>query len=901
MSVDEASSELERTITYIERCAIVRREERFSEEQLEVSPIEQRAVAHRLLARKEIFFFDAPSDADGADGMGSPEVISAEASEILRRAIVSDPIAAQAVSVFTGIRAYGSEASVSMDVSGEASRGMRSRLAQTALGTLKGRLTYAKMRRDSLRGKLEAIEQLRNDTEWPACTVVGDPSVVNQQWNKGIKLSLAAEGRFCAYCAQRNPPVLARHRFVECTNRMLSGQPEHSHEALCALEERLIAKESRVNQHLRRFSTVVAHRKRCKTQLAEVEGVLGFLKPRQDGMGEVSLPIGPPPKTLEPICRIKSPGHTACVRFLAQHMAAESLERTKDMRELRLSGGMQGGVWGELKALLVMTPRRSLMLGGLRQLAGEAKHRELLAARAHEHESAPVGAAVSAEAVSAEAVSAEAATAAALKPATPSPLSVAVGGWPELEARDAEARDDEALRNALELLEDADGDVDVTDEFRKEAIAETCASALQSAHDPLENTADHLPSTMRGGAKDRMKQHSVDGPTSWAERQVHSEGKRRGSLAQELFVDGQAHIDPDAIRAEAERLGVDLSPGSDEYFLLPLVVESVRAPLPGGWQEVLVDGVVKYAEETNDPDSPPQTEHPLVGAFEEVIKNERRRQSRMSGRSGSKLPFWVYAAAERWMQFVGPMGNIYFYDFATGETATDIADIVQRVNPRLRNQKNPRNRRLRSEPAGEPAGEFVEMSAHELASEAIEVLGSGSDAQAIEERAAPRPPRHTMSMSQVIDKAREGAGLKAPDDKVVAEQMADVLKKTFQQVLGASLAAAPRPLRQTLDIAIGYSINLDYEAHYLWLADLALALPLPAGWVELDHPTQQATFWHNEITDSSQWQHPVDDFVKATIKMQRSPSSPQVQRMQRGRAGRRSVSMGSYEQVSVST
>ena len=162
----------------------------------------------------------------------------------------------------------------------------------------------------------------------------------------------------------------------------------------------------------------------------------------------------------------------------------------------------------------------------------------------------------------------------------------------------------------------------------------------------------------------------------------------------------------------------------------------------------------------------------------------------MSGRSGSKLPFWVYAAAERWMQFVGPMGNIYFYDFATGETATDIADIVQRVNPRLRNQKNPRNRRLRSEPAGEPAGEFVEMSAHELASEAIEVLGSGSDAQAIEERAAPRPPRHTMSMSQVIDKAREGAGLKAPDDKVVAEQMADVLKKTFQQVLGASLAAA---------------------------------------------------------------------------------------------------------------
>ena len=84
----------------------------------------------------------------------------------------------------------------------------------------------------------------------------------------------------------------------------------------------------------------------------------------------------------------------------------------------------------------------------------------------------------------------------------------------------------------------------------------------------------------------------------------------------------------------------------------------------------------------------------------------------------------------------------------------------------------------------------------------------------------------------------------------------------------------PRPLRQTLDVVIGYGIQIETEANYLWLADLAIALPLPAGWVQVDHPTQQAQFWHNEICQSSQWQHPVDDFVKATIKMQRQPSSP---------------------------
>ena len=80
--------------------------------------------------------------------------------------------------------------------------------------------------------------------------------------------------------------------------------------------------------------------------------------------------------------------------------------------------------------------------------------------------------------------------------------------------------------------------------------------------------------------------------------------------------------------------------------------------------------------------------------------------------------------------------------------------------------------------------------------------------------------------------------------------------------------------------------QIEHEAHYLWLADLALALPLPAGWVQLEHPKEDAAFWHNEISQSSQWQHPVDDFVRATVKMQRSPTSPQVMAMRRSRVPR---------------
>ena len=64
-------------------------------------------------------------------------------------------------------------------------------------------------------------------------------------WNKGLITQSGAGGRFCAYCAQRSPPVLARHRFVDCIHRQLAGQAEFSKTSLRALEKRLTAKELR--------------------------------------------------------------------------------------------------------------------------------------------------------------------------------------------------------------------------------------------------------------------------------------------------------------------------------------------------------------------------------------------------------------------------------------------------------------------------------------------------------------------------------------------------------------------------------------------------------------------------------------------------------------------------------
>ena len=111
------------------------------------------------------------------------------------------------------------------------------------------------------------------------------------------------------------------------------------------------------------------------------------------------------------------------------------------------------------------------------------------------------------------------------------------------------------------------------------------------------------------------------------------------------------------------------------------------------------------------------------------------------------------------------------------------------------------------------------------------------------------------------------------------------IKNKFRQVLGVSITHAPRPMRHSLDLAIKYSIDPVQEAHAIWLADLALSLPLPAGWVRVQHPDEGVLFWHNELTGGSQWMHPIDDFIKMNLKILRSPSHQHSLVMRRSSIG----------------
>ena len=109
----------------------------------------------------------------------------------------------------------------------------------------------------------------------------------------------------------------------------------------------------------------------------------------------------------------------------------------------------------------------------------------------------------------------------------------------------------------------------------------------------------------------------------------------------------------------------------------------------------------------------------------------------------------------------------------------------------------------------------------------------------------------------------------------IREALHSALLTSFTPIVGISLATQPRQLRSTFDVALALGIDIVREPQYLWLADLAQSLPVPFGWSPAEHPTPgQPMFWHNELCGSSQWQHPVDEYIKQLLQALRTPLNP---------------------------
>lgn len=315
---------------------------------------------------------------------------------------------------------------------------LRFRMNFLAMTSPKARLIYARTHRDTLFGRLAAIDALRAHTTWGGVQPPdsspngGSTSAVaralaagssskqhalvvhasakspssqalvyaDEGWNLGLGRAKelicppagAAGGagggkikppvvvdpeharRFCIFCAScKMPPSLGRHMYVECYHRALAGEPQYSPTALASLESDLNKKEERTAMLLARFERQVEQRKAYKAMLDQTVHALRLVKRasaaemRLDGDG-IGLPGMMAPKSMRAAATTRYTGYNQRVRHVSKALA-EDYSRASELLpngEVKLSA-----VWSELKALLVLSPRRSLLVGGLAALAHE--------------------------------------------------------------------------------------------------------------------------------------------------------------------------------------------------------------------------------------------------------------------------------------------------------------------------------------------------------------------------------------------------------------------------------------------------------------------------------------------------------------------------------------------------
>ena len=228
-------------------------------------------------------------------------------------------------------------------------------------------------------------------------------------------------------------------------------------------------------------------------------------------------------------------------------------------------------------------------------------------------------------------------------------------------------------------------------------------------------------------------------------------------------------------------------------------------------------------------------------------------------------------------------GDIYFWDFGSDsaalpapsliyqamagdsdDTAFALVDAAEKAGVRVAGT----GPAIKTDDSKAPA-----MSDTEAAAAAVMAVAAGAAGEEKRRADALGSSRFGSFLGKTLFDRRVDGG--AVEEHRLREQLHAALHASYDPLLGTSLTTAPRQLRVTFDIALSLGIDIVREPEYLWLADLAQSMPVPLGWAIVDHPiAQQPSFWHNELSQISQWQHPVDDYIKSLVLALRTPLNP---------------------------
>lgn len=127
-------------------------------------------------------------------------------------------------------------------------------------------------------GKLNILLELQKCTEWKSLRVPGDGSSCDDAWNKGFGDEASKPGRYCAFCASRQPKLLARHRMVDCARRLLCCEPDYTEQAMGQVESNLQHSEIQHSVALDALKTLILQRGKAQEELKCSQHMIKFLR-----------------------------------------------------------------------------------------------------------------------------------------------------------------------------------------------------------------------------------------------------------------------------------------------------------------------------------------------------------------------------------------------------------------------------------------------------------------------------------------------------------------------------------------------------------------------------------------------------------------------------------------------
>jgi len=737
-----------------------------------------------------------------------------------------------------------------------------------------------------LRGKIHAVCLLQERTKWEDLRVPGDPKAADEAWNKGAaSATVSAAGHFCAFCAARSPPVLARHRFIECPRRMLDGIPDFTPAARAALEGELACRRARNESASRGFREIISGREQVQQFHRTAMAAIRFLRRHEAPEG---LPARPPEGYRVAVATRPSERVGFDIAKLAFELAAAAVEERR--RQVRSSdagaaaavgGGDEAEAeppthWQSLKAMLCMRPREALLAGGLvKLLAGGPPTRILETAKLRDGKSASLRKGGATQAV------------------LPRHWSGGVGP--------TDAGTDDRIGQVADIGHGTN--VDAASEA--EGIAMGDASPAEHHSPFLDDTFDE--EDIDESVKERWSSNASSGYRSEVDGERCQQREHSASGVDDSVYGSHRLVSPYVLHRAAASLGINLTSGSEkekeaECRLLPIAITMLRAPLPHGWHEVANKREILFRCDATGETS---RTNPLLPVFSRAVVRMRESFARDKRASLASVPL----ASARFVQFAtgSSVGGTYFYDFVHNVSLSDIRAVAEAAGASEEDTAKPslaRRGSLRSCDSttnlrrGKPGARYEDLIGEEAAAAAVAATRAAQIAAAAAE--ARRVDREAAAALARTVEAKEGSGDAAAAEKSLAspavqflaaaesvraarrdqsrlskpqaERQAKLahLHDAYRESIAATLAHEPRPLMRTLEAARSYDIDAAAEPDLLFLADVALSSPVPVGWVKVNKvPRGCLPYWWNELLRFASYAHPVDHFIRTTAAQMR--------------------------------